>query len=101
MYFFIKFDDDHGASTVEVLKVIKPRAMEARMSYTRTMKFWQICSTREGLQCTNREDDHPHTGLLGSATVGFVPRERFYNAPIESMTVPATAFWAVLLSPSC
>jgi len=66
-YFFIKFNEDHGASIVDVLQVIQPRAMEAGQSYNRTMQFRQICSTPEALQRTDREDDDPRTGLLGRA----------------------------------
>jgi hypothetical protein len=47
------------------LKVIRPRAMEPGQCYKQTMRYRQICSTREALQCTNREDDDPTTGLLG------------------------------------
>ena len=32
--------------------------MEAVMSYKWSVKFWRICSTREVLQCTDRDDDH-------------------------------------------
>ena len=44
-----------------------PWPMEARMSYKWSVTFWRICSTREVLQCTDRDDDHPRNGLLGSA----------------------------------
>ena len=61
-YFFIKFDEDHGASIVDVLQVIRPRAMESGQIYNRTMQYRQICSTCEALQRTDREDDDPRTG---------------------------------------
>ena len=64
-YFFIKFNEDHGASIVDVLQVIRPRAMEAGQSYNRTMQYRQICSTPEALQCTDKEADDPSIGLLG------------------------------------
>ena len=32
--------------------------MEAIMSYKWSVTFWRICSTREVLQCTDRDDDH-------------------------------------------
>jgi hypothetical protein len=66
-YFFIKFDEDHGASIVDVLQVIRPRAMESGQIYNRTMQYRQICSTCEALQRTDREEDDPSSGLLGRA----------------------------------
>jgi hypothetical protein len=54
-YFFIKFNEDHRASKVDVLQVIQPRAMESGRSYNRTMQYRQICSTCEALQRTDRE----------------------------------------------
>jgi len=39
------------------------------MNYKRTMTFLLICSKQEGLQCTDREDDHPSSVPLGSASL--------------------------------
>ena len=66
-YFFIKFNEDDGASIIDILQVIPPRAMEAGQSYNRTMKYRQVYSTCEALRRTDREDDDPSTGLLGRA----------------------------------
>jgi len=68
-HFFIKFNEDHGASIVDVLQVIQPRDTETGINYERTMRFRQIFSTREALQCTDRENDDPCAGLLGRATL--------------------------------
>ena len=53
-FFFIRFNEDHGASIVDVLKVIQPLAMGAGSSYKRTMQFRTIYSTREALLRTDR-----------------------------------------------
>ena len=66
-FFFIRFNEDHVASIVDVLKVIQPRAMGAELSYKRTMQFRTIYSTREALQRTEIEYGNSSTGLLGRA----------------------------------
>ena len=66
-YFFIKFNEDDGASIVDVLQVIRPRAMAAGQIYNQTMQYRQIFSTREALHRTDRVDDDPSAGLLGRA----------------------------------
>ena len=66
-YFFIKFNEDDGASIVDVLQVIRPRAVEAGQIYNQTMQYRQIFSTCEALHRTDRVDDDPRAGLLGRA----------------------------------
>ena len=66
-FFFIRFNEDHGASIVDVLKVIQPLAMGAGSSYKRTMQFRTIYSTREALLRTDREYGDSSIGLLGCA----------------------------------
>ena len=66
-FFFIRFNEDHGASIVDVLKVIQPLAMGAGSSYKRIMQFRTIYSTREALLRTDREYGDSSIGLLGRA----------------------------------
>ena len=57
--FFIRFDEDHVASIVDVLKVIQPLAMGAGSSYKRIMQFRTIFFTRAALLRTDREYSDP------------------------------------------
>jgi hypothetical protein len=59
------------------------------MNYKRTMTFLLICSKQEGLQCTDREDDHPSSVPLGSASLAkWLEHRRCIVAATLSCTTP-------------
>jgi len=62
------------------------------MNYKRTMTFLLICSKQdfeEGLQCTDREDDHPSSVPLGSTSLAkLLEHRRCIVAATLSCTAP-------------